>query len=76
MTVYEFIQLFLDDSFPLVVYSLDEEREVYRGLACDIDDWDIEQAEIMSIDNPLNPAHPDSGNNPNAGLFVEITVNI
>lgn len=51
MTVYDFIYLFLEDNIPIAIYSNTKGVEVFRGMSSDIDDMDIETAEIASIDN-------------------------
>lgn len=51
MYISDFVSLFIDDNFTLVIYDLYSDREIWRGYASDLPD-DYQYREICSIDTP------------------------
>ena len=52
MSVYDFIELLVDDSCNLVIYDLTTDEEIFNGPASDATFEDVADLEISSIDAP------------------------
>lgn len=68
MSIYDLIELFVDDSQSIYVYDLNTDNELFKGDASDIP-ADLEDMTICSIDN----VYPMDKDNPYAG-FIGINV--
>ena len=54
ITVYEFINLMIDDCFTLKIWSITEQKEVWSGRPYELPEK-YEGLEVLSIDVPVNP---------------------
>ena len=52
MSVYDFINLLVDDSCNLIIYDLTTQKEIFNGAAYAAEVEDVADLEIVSIDAP------------------------
>lgn len=52
MSVYDFVDLLVDDSCNLIVYDLTSQEEIFNGPAREVTFEDAADLEIVSIDAP------------------------
>lgn len=52
MSVYDFVDLLVDDSCNLIVYDLTTQEEIFNGPAREVTFEDAADLEILSIDAP------------------------
>lgn len=66
MSIYELMDLFVDNDQMIYIYDFTGETEVYRGSFADLEDDRIASSEVMSIDN----IYPD--NSGFIGINIEL----
>ena len=55
MTVYDFVELLVEDGINFEIYSCEAEDVVFKGTARDAMYCDFADCEVMSIDAPEKP---------------------